>query len=251
MLLKLLLFLFILSELNASKIEAEFEAGIYLPNLGGTITNSVAPSNFEDDFNHVKAEATYLSLDLTLDYDYIPNLFVSYYYMQNRENATLEKNVRVADGDFNSSVVSSLDYQVINFTLYQDFKVKGSRFSFFGGDFYSGDLEFDAGVNTKLLLWEFQVTDTSSSWIKVNTFIPLPYVGVKYYLYNLTLYGDTSILAFSKANSSSYRLGIDYKVVENLSFSAGYIYEQFEVLEEQDSVDFYTSGYKLSVKYAF
>jgi len=117
-------------------------------------------------------------------------------------------------------------------------------------------LEFDIGLDTKLLKWNYEVQDLtntalSPSWIHVSEFIPLPYIGMKYYLYNFIMYADTSALAFSSAKSTSYQVGLDYRVVGGLYLSAAYIYEQFKVTEQQDIVDFKTAGYKFSFKYAF
>jgi hypothetical protein len=126
----------------------------------------------------------------------------------------------------------------------------------FGKSFYTGDLEFNIGLNTKLFQWEYQIQDLtnlsqSPSWITVNELIPLPYLGVKYHWYDFKLYADVSTLAFSSAKSTSYQFGIDYRVVSGLYLSAGYMSEEFEVVEQLDKVDFQTDGYKFSFKYTF
>ena len=262
MIIRLLLPLFItLSLFGAedswySSIDTKFEAGIYLPSSSGTISNIVGESNFESDFGYSNTRASYLALDITLDYDYMPNINMNYFNMQDNKSATLTKTVKVADGTFNSNVATVIDYQVFSLILYQDLKLKGNMTSWFGKSFYSGDLEFDVGLNTKLLKWNYEVqdlTDTtkSPSWIHVNEFIPLPYIGMKYYLYNWIFYADTSALAFSSAKSTSYQIGLDYRVVGGLYLSGAYMYEQFKVVEKQDTVDYKTVGYKVSFKYAF
>jgi predicted porin len=126
----------------------------------------------------------------------------------------------------------------------------------FGKAIFTGDLEFDLGLNTKLFQWEYQVQDLTQldkapSWIKVSEFIPLPYIGIKYHWYNLKLYADVSSLAFSDAQSTSYQFGMAYRVVAGLYLSLNYMSEEFKVVEDQDTIDFQTDGYKFSFKYAF
>lgn len=241
-----------------SKIGTKLEVGLYLPTSSGTISNLTSKSNFQDDFGYSDAKATYAALSLTHDYNYIPNLRLSYFNMQDNKSVTLSKIVKVADGTFdaNSSVASVIDYQVFSAILYQDLKLKGKMFSLFGKPFYSGDLEFDLGLNAKITRWNYQVQDLTNlsktpSWIRVSEFIPLPYIGMRYYLYDLVLSADASALAFSRAQSATYQASVDYRAVKGLHLSAGYIYEEFKVLEKEDTVDFKTAGYKFSFKYTF
>ena len=241
-----------------SRVDAKMEAGIYLPQLGGTIENIVGTSDFSQDFAYADAKASYFSVELRHDYDYVPNLYISYFNMQDNKSATLTKKVQIADQifDSNTSTLSTIGYQVFDTTLYQDLRIKGQPFPLFGRNYYSGDLEFDVGLSTKLFMWQYEVQDLTnlsraSSWIHVNEFIPLPYIGIKYFLYDLRIYANVSDLAFSKAKSNSYQAGIDYRVVSGLSLSASYLYEQFKVAEKHDTVEFTTTGLKFSFKYAF
>jgi len=239
-----------------SKISTKIETAIYLPKLSGTISNIVGISNFGNDFKYSNTKATYLALDVILDYNYIPNIKISYFNMQDNQSADLNKTVKVADGIFNSNVATVIDYQVFSVILYQDLKANGKMLSLLGTPIYTGSTEFDVGINTKLLKWNYQVQDLdntkkSSSWIHANEFIPLPYLGMKYYLYNLIVYADASALAFSNAKSVSYQIGADYRVIDKLYLSAGYMYEQFKVTEKQDIIDFKAAGYKFGFKYTF
>lgn len=242
---------------NEKSWSAKFEASIYLPTLSGTIKNTKS-SDFRDDYGYTDATASYFSLDLTLDYDYVPNLSLGYYNMQDKKNTTTTDSIIVAKKsyDTNTSLLSTIDLQVFNATLYQDFKIKGNIFTIWGASFYTGDVEFDLGVNAKLLSWKYQVenlTDTtdSDSWIKVNSFVFLPYAGAKYYLYDLSLYTNASALSFSNAKSTSVQVGIDYMLYRGLYINAGYLYEQFQAQEKEDTVEFISSGYKFGIKYAF
>ena len=241
-----------------SRIDAKIEAGIYFPSLGGTIENltNIPPADFSKDLGYADAKASYFSLELRHDYNYIPNLSLSYFNMQDNKSVELTKTIQIAGSDFNSSVSSTIDYQVFDATIYQDLPLKGQVFKLFGRKYYSGDLEFDVGLSTKLFQWHYEMKDLTnlsreSSWIRVDEFVPLPYLGVKYFLYDLLIYANASDLAFSRAKSSSYHAGIDYRVVDGLYLSASYMYEQFKVVQEQDTVDFKTTGPKFSFKYAF
>jgi hypothetical protein len=239
-----------------SKVNTTLEVGIFLPTINGSITNIEGPSDFQNDLAFSTSKATYISADFQLHQDYIPNIYFGYFNMQANASASLTKTIRVATVDFNSSVFSQIDYQVFNALLYKDFKLSGKMMSLFGKAYYSGDLEFDIGLNTKLFMWKYQIQDLSKStqapsWIEVNELIPLPYFGVKYHLYNLKVYTDISTLAFSNAKSTSYQYGLSYRVVDGLYLSAAYFSEEFEVVENLDIVEFQTDGYKFSFKYAF
>ncbi len=262
MMLRFLLPFFLLLSLHAkektwySKIDTKIEAGVFLPDMGGTITNSIGVANFESDFGYEKSTASYFALELILDYDYAPNFNLNFMSMKENSDVTLSRGLEVADGSFNSSVSTVLDYSIANAVFYQDFKKKGKWISVFGKPYYSGDLEFDVGLNVKMINWNFEIQDKTdlskaSSWIKVNEFIPLPYLGFKYYLYNLTVYANVSALSFNEAKSTSFEVGVDYRIINGLYLSAGYLYEQFKAVEKHDTIDFDTAGYKFSFKYAF
>ena len=237
-------------------VTLKVEAGIYLPTIEGSITNTVSKSTFENDFGYGESSASYLGAALILDYDYVPNFEFGYFNMQDNKNAALTQNVTVADGNFSSDVSTVIDYQVFNFLIYQDFKIKGPTQRLLGRDMYFGDLEFDIGLNSKVYMWNYEVQDMtdltkSSSWINVQAFIPLPYLGVKYYFYDLVLYSNVSALAFSSDKSTSYQIGADYNVVAGLYLSAAYMHDEFKAVELADTVEFSTSGYKFGFKYSF
>ena len=239
-----------------SRLDTKVEVGLYQPILSGDIVNLVAPSTFKNDFAYHDAKASLFALSLRHDYDYIPNIKLSYFNMQDSKSATLSQTAKVADGTFSGAVSSKIDYQVFSLLLYKGFKLKGRKTSLFGRRFYSGDLEFDIGLNTQLFQWRFDVQNLSNltqapSWITVSEFIPLPYAGMKYYWYDYTVSVDVAALAFSRAKSTLYKASVDYLLVDNLYLSAGYLYEQFKVLEGSDTVNFTSSGLKVSFKYGF
>lgn len=259
MILKLLLpFLMLLPLYSAdSKLDVTIEAGMYMPTSGGTVINTQESSDFENDFGYTDLQASYFSLLFMIDYDYMPNVNISYFNMSdNQETTTLDTTVRIANGDFNSSVATNLEYTILNIVFYQDYKQKGRFFSFNGKRFYSGDFRFDVGVNAKVLTWKFTIQDAidrtkPSSWITVNEYIPLPYIGFKYYLYDLMLHSEISALALSKAKSTSYQIGLDYRAMDNIYLTAGYLYEHFKAVEKLDKIEFETVGYKFGFKYVF
>jgi len=262
MILKLLLPFFIIFSLDATEgfsytdFNVKMEAGMYIPTSAGTISNTQGVSDFKDDFGHTDLQASYFSLTFLIDYDYLPNINISYFNMKDNQDKTLNREVRVDDNDFNSSVSTTLDYNILNVIFYQDFRQKGKFIPLFGKKYYSGDIEFDIGLNAKMITWKFNLQDAVDrtlplSWITVDEYIPLPYLGFKYYLYNLIVHGEISALALSKAKSTSYKVGFDYRVIDNLYLSVGYLYEQFKAVEELDTIEFKTTGYKFGFKYVF
>lgn len=261
MLQRLILSLFILFPLtlNAkswySNVDTKLEIGMYLPSITGTISNNYTTSNFYDDYNYEKTRASYFALTVVPKYNYVPNININYLNMKDNQDVNLTKSVVVADETFNSYTSTLLDYSIVNMTIYHDFKRKGNMLSFLGKNFYSGDIQFDVGVNAKLIQWNFEIvdrtTDKSPSWINARILIPLPYIGVTYYLYDLSAYASISTLSFSEAKATHYNVGIDYRLIDRLYVSGGYLYERFKALEKEDTVKFTTQGYKFSFKYIF
>jgi len=242
-----------------SKIDTKLEASLYMPLSNGTIANTdEPPATFEDDFGYTTSTASYFSLEVMLDYDYTPNFYVSYINMKDNETVTLTDDIYVADETFTSagSISSDITFKIIDAVMYQDFMIKGDYFTLFGKKYYSGDLEFDPGLSVKIIEWNLEIQDMTditkdSSWINIAEFIPLPYLGVKYYLYDLMVSANVSALSFSKAKATSYQASVDYRVVDGLYLSAGYLYEQFKAVEDHDTINYKTSGYKVGFKYLF
>jgi len=239
-----------------SRVNTTIEAGIYLPNESGNIENIHSTSSFSGDFGYKHTEASYFSVEFIHDFDYIPNLYLSYFNMQDNHSVTLTKATRVADKSFDSDVLSSIDYQRLSADIYQDLQIKGGIFTLFGRNYYTGDVEFDVGFTSKLFQWHYKVKDLTdlsraTAWIRANEFIPLPYIGMKYFLYRFHFYANANDLAFSRAKSSTYKIGIEYRVTTNLYLNSAYIDERFNVLEKQDTIKFKTAGYKFSFRYKF
>lgn len=241
------------------KIHPSIEVGMHLSDFDGTIENVNSSSSFQNDFGYTDTSSSYFTFELKLDYDYAPNVEVSYFNDKQNSNSTFTKYTEIADGKFdvNETVHSSIDYQVLNVVLYKDFKKKGSMVRFFGKSFYTGDIEFDVGLNLKYIDWYFNVRDNDGEdyWDEVNSIIPLPYIGFKYYYYRLQLYANISALSFSEAKSTNYEFGLYFRVIDDLYMGASYIYEGFEATVEKDdhidTVDFNTAGNKISFKYVF
>ncbi|MEA3228380.1 MAG: hypothetical protein U9P38_04825 [Campylobacterota bacterium] len=253
----ILFFIVIPFSLNAkSLVNLKAEIGIFLPEMKGTITNTQGSSDFKDDYQYEKAKASFFSLDLDINRDYIPSLYISYLNMKTNQDSSLSSSARVADGDFNASVSTYIDYSIINTTIYKDFMRKGAIKTIFGSHFYTGDLELDIGVNIKAVKWNFEIKDKvdltkTSSWIDAGLIVPIPYLGIKYYLYDLSLYTTISALSLSEAKLMSYEVGLDYRVVNSIYLSGVYLYERFEAVEEDDTIGFTIEGYKFSFKYIF
>ena len=239
-----------------SNMDIKIEAGLFLPDLSGHISNSSSTTNFETDLDFDKSSASYFSLEARLNYDYVPNFYISYYNMKDNSNATLPDTAIIAGENFISNISNLIEYDSLSIVAYQDFLLKGKNLSILGNKFYPGDIEFDIGMNVKILNWQYNIQDKtnltrSSSWIRVTDFIPLPYFGFKYYRYNVMLHGDISALSFNKAKATSAQIALDYRIVSGVFISLGYLYEKFDVVEDDDDVVFITSGLKLSFKYKF
>ena len=251
-----IIFPFLHAESWYDGIDIKIEASMYQPSLDGSILNNYSNTDLQNDFKYSKAKASYFGVEILLDYDYVPNIDINFLNMKDNKDTILTQPRVIADGDFNGTTSSAIEFSVLNTVIYQDFKQKGSVLSLFGKKFYSGDIEFDIGINIKLISWHYEIQDLkdltkSSSWVKADMFIPLPYLGFKYYLYDITAFAQSSALSFSEAKSTNYLLGIDYLVIDDLYLSVSYLYEQFKAVQRQDTVDFYTKGYKFGFKYAF
>lgn len=265
LIIKCLILIFISISLYAQsdkteQIDVKVEAVLYLPASQGTIsniTNNVPSStSFEDDLGYSTSKASYFSSEITFDYDYMINLKLDYFNILDNKDTVLNAQKIIADGTFSSGVSTVLDYQEANAIFYQDFKVKGDYFVVFGEPFYSGDIEFDVGINIKSIDWNININKTLESseqiaWINIKENIGLPYLGIKYYLYNLVLYADASALSFSEAKASSYEVGLDFKVIDTLYLTVGYLYRKIEAVDDADTIKFSIKGYKGGFKYAF
>jgi len=237
-------------------VDVKIEVGIYMPTYGGNVLNVHGKTTFDDDLNYSNTPASYFSLFIRHDRPYTPNIIINYFNMKDNQNSDLNRTIYLADTSFGSSVSTVIKSSVLNVVLYQDLMLKGKYLKLFGKNYYTGDLEFDVGLDTKVVTWDFSIQDLSdltkeASWIKVEEFIPLPYLGINYYLYNLSAYANISALSFVDAKATSYQAGVDYRVVDGLYLSVGYLYEEFEAVEDLDTITFHTSGYKFSFKYAF
>ena len=251
------LFLFILIALSSlqaqeSRIKTKVEASLYLPKSTGSISNSTSNSDIKSDFGFSNTQASYFAVETTFDYDYIPNIYLSYFNLDDTSNSTLSSSKRVGPVDFNSTVDTHIQYQIFSGVIYQDFKSKGGFITLFGSPIYVGDIEFDVGLNVEYLKWDFNIKDTTQSrWIKVEEFVGRPYFGLKYYLYRLSLYANVSALSFSSVDSTSVQAGIDYNFDSGVSLGVAYVYENFSADEQADNIDYTTSGVKVGFKYTF
>ena len=239
-----------------SKIDTTIELGIYLPASSGSISNFSNSVDFTNDLGYKNMVAMYLKTEIKLPYVYSPNIVLDYFNIHESSKTVLTKKIQIVNREYDSSITSQINYQVFNFILYKDFMLKGKMRSLLGKRIYSGDLELDVGLNTKFFLWEYEIQDLSNSshypsWIKVNELIPLPYLGVKYHLYNIKLYADLSTLSFSSVKSTSYQFGVSYRVVAGLYISTSYQSEFFLTSEDLNTIKYQTDGYKFSFKYAF
>ena len=264
MLLRILFLTFIALSLHAEekswyqKLNPSLEIGMHLSNFEGSIDNAFSSANFRDDFKYTDTYSTYLAIGFKPQYKYAPNIMISYFNEVQNENATLTKQIRVADGvfDTNSTVSTKITYQVLNVTLYKEFRQRGKYVRMFNSNIYTGDFELDVGLNLKTIKWDFNIFDAkadnaSQHWINVDSVIPLPYIGFKYYLYRLRLFANISALSLSEAKATNFEFGVDFRVIDRLFLSATYLYEDFKAVEIVDTVEFRTVGNKFGFKYYF
>ncbi|MCW9026824.1 MAG: hypothetical protein OQJ77_05860 [Thiovulaceae bacterium] len=256
----LLMFLFVglfTCELFAeSKIKTRIEASLIVSDIKGDIKNLSSTSDFVNDLGYSSFNASYFSIEVENQNDYVPNIYFAFFSTQENADSTLDSAVEIAEVTYSSEISSTIDYNVLNLLFYENMLIKGGIARINGYSFYPGDLEFDIGIDIKYVNWEYHVIDKSglsndNSWIKVDEFIPLPYLGFKYYRYKLFVYGNVSALSFQDAKSISAEAGIDYFFVNNFSLSIGYVYENFDIKEDDDTVYFQSDGVKLGFKYTF
>lgn len=240
-----------------NKIDAKIEAGMHLSSFDGTLTNSAStPTSFMSDLEYTNTTSSYFALELKFDYDYMPNIDISYFNAKQNQDVDLNKTMEVASYVFSGLTSTRIDYKVLNVVLSKQFKKKGRRVGFWRWYFYPGDIEYAIGMSAKVIDWHFEiidrkVADSQYKFDRVKAFIPLPYLGFKHYYYNLVTYFNVSALSLSEAKSINYQVGIDYKVIDDLYLSLSYMYEDFQAVEKKDSIDFRTTGNKFSFKYMF
>ena len=236
----------------------ELEAAYQFAEFDGSISNGFSSADLRDEFSYKDTAFSYFSLDIQNDYTYAPNVKLSYFNNEEITNSTISKAIKIADGSFdaNSTVRTEVNYQVLNALVYETFKAKGKYFRFLKWRPYSGDIDFNVGLNTKLIQWNFLIfdasaTDPSYHWIHSDEIILMPYIGFRYYLYRLRLFANASALSLSEAKSTYYEAGADFRVVDTLYLSASYLYEDFKATELKDNINFSTLGYKFGFKYRF
>ena len=253
--LSVLLVLFIVqSNLVAlDDVDLEFEVGMYDADFGGDISNSTNSVGFDNDLGYSNSSSSFFGITAKFKNKWIPVMRFNYIEFSERSSATLN-NKLIGTTYFNETVNSNIDYTVLNSIFYYEFKAKGKKKRMFGKSRYTGDYEVDIGVNFKNIDFSYDMvglTTGNIEYIKVESSILLPYVGFKYYLYNLSIFADISTLALSDVDATSYNIGFDYQMIRNLYLGLTFFYEDFEDTIAGDTVTFESSGIMYSVKYAF
>ena len=259
---KIFLLLLFCSQLSAFDWSLSTEASLFLADFDGSIKNYKsdvnyrAESNGTSGLNYNKSALSYFESELRTTKWYIPTVSISYMSIVETQNSDLNET-HLISVDFNSSVTTKTSYEVINFKMFKSFFKKGDRFKVGGKKFYPGDLELDLGFNVKRMVYRFELVDKSLgdsaqlNYIDVKQFIALPYVGVRYYFYNLILYANVSALGLSRVQASNYIYGAEYRVYKKIYMGIAYMDESFKAVEKEDTVTFSSTGTKLSVKYIF
>ena len=249
-----LLFLFIVFGSSSQAIELELTAGLAQQNISGYINNVDSKSKFKNDLSY---DQTYSSLfSLELRDMYIPNIKILYMNTQESATATLQKSIVIAKNQFdqNSSVFSEIEYKQFNAIVYKEFLMKGTYLA--ENALYSGDLEIDLGVNTQYTKWNFNIknmtnTTQPEAWIHIKSFIASPYLALKYYLYNIKveIFGDA--LAYKDEKVLHYGVNLAYTFDMGIVLSVGYNYNEFELTEHEDKINYASSGVDFMFGYRF
>ena len=232
-------------------------AELYMPKPSGTFSNVASGETTFGELGFSKS--TYASIfhfDIQNDYDYIPNIKLSYFNFIDTQHADLNKTIQVAREDFTGQLQSQIDYSVTSFLLYKGILLQGSYVSIFSFTFYTGDLEFQLGIDTKLLQWKYSIFDRgdlsrSPAWVQAQAVVPQVYFSANYYFYNLVLEAQTSNLAISDSKIIEYSLDAKYLFGDALYLKVGYLYSNIQVVHNNDEIDYKATGMKVGFEYLF
>jgi len=260
---KILLLLLLSLQLIAFNWSLSTEAALYVANFDGSIKNYKSDIKYKSDANNTislgydGSNLSYFESELRTDRWYIPIINVSYMDIVETQDSDLNSTTHMIGIDFNSSVTTKTTYKVINFKLYKAFLKKGDKFKIGKRKIYVGDIEIDLGLNVKYMVYGFRaknnpaVKDAPVNYIDVKQFVALPYLGVRYYYYNLILHANISVLGVGRVQASNYMYGAEYRIYKRVYLGAAYFNESFKAVEKEDTVKFSTNGAKFSIKYIF
>lgn len=240
-----------------SKWGVEVEAGIFLNEFDGDLRNATSRTDFADELLYKDSYASYFGLKIDNDYDFVPVVHISLIDMKQEKDAILQNTEEVAGWNFKDSVSSEITYRVINAVFHNSYKIKGAMQKFLRWRYYSGDIEFNLGVNIKYIDYTLKIKNNWTTvpepyaFVNVNTFVALPYIGAKYYWYDFAILAEMSALSVSETKARHYQVGAEYRVYNDLFLNASYVHEDFQATEKKDKVDFKTYGTKFSFKYVF
>lgn len=213
------------------------EAGIWQTELDGNIKNTVSETNFKDDLGFSeKKNITSFGLDLKNEYWWLPNVYINYFALKgsadgnitdpkliDRPNDTIVTSTNGYDG----SVSSSIEYSELNTILY--------------GYLQQSIFQFDLGLNLKKIdyiqtIKENAVSSLPPAVLKADSFIALPYIGLKIDLYpiNTVLKAEASVLAFGDDEAKDYKYSINYRAMKNMYISYGYRYHSWKTTNEKN-----------------
>jgi len=239
------------------RFEVQVEAGILMNEFDGELKNPTATLDFAKEIGYDNTYSSYFGLKIKNNYEYLPNVSLNVIDMQEEIDSTFETPKKVADWDFNGSVTSQTKYRVANLVLHNSYKVKGSMQKFLRWEYYTGDIEFNLGINMKYINYSFRIKNNDTNipepyaYVDINTFVAQPYIGMTYYWYDLAFFANGSALSISETKARNYQVGLDYRLYKDLYISASYVFEDFQATEKNDKVDFKTFGNKFTFKYIF
>ena len=250
-------------QLSAFEWSLSAQAALFVADFDGSIKNYKSDINYRSDSNttdglgYSRVNLSYFESELITSKWYIPTLSISYMNIVESQNSDFNRTSHMIGVDFNGSVTSKTSYQVMNFKVYKAFLKKGDSFKIGKRKIYPGDIELDLGFTIKNMIYALKVTDkekpkdTPINYIDVKQFVALPYLGLRYYYYNLILHADISTLGVGRVQASNYSYGAEYRVYKKIYLGVAYLNESFKAVEKEDTVTFSTSGTKFSMKYLF
>ena len=241
----------------SDRFEVQVEAGVLMNEFDGDLKNPTSTLDFAKELSYEDTYSSYLGLKIKNDYEYLPQLSFNFIDMKEESDSVFSESKEVANWDFAGSVTSQTKYRVANLVLHNSYKLKGSMQKFLRWQYYTGDVEFNIGVNIKYINYSLRVKNNVSgipepyAYVNINTFVAQPYIGMTYYWYDLGLFANGSALSISNTKARNYQVGVEYRLYKDLYLSASYLFEDFQATELKDKVDFKTYGNKFTFKYIF
>lgn len=235
--------------------EISVEVGGFAPRFDGQIENPESISVYDKDLQYEGTLISYFGAEADFEPWYLPTLRANYFNMSDSKNALLKEGKTFVEWDYNGSITTWTDYQVLNLMLAKDFYQQGRNLDLFGRNLYTGDLIFDLGLNLKTIDYRFEVrqngTIADNDFISVQSSIFMPYFALSYKVGYFTLFGEASGLALGEIKANSFKGALEYRLARHIALRGGYMYEDFEATEKKDKITFKAAGAFGTIRFYF